>query len=131
MEKIYIFAEIQLSLSNERVLRTGEPYTCEYVTFLQLFNRGTLRIQWYIAQSFYATFSMSVFSGHSFKTAIFNRFPKVAIATEIFMKDVYNDGFLPEFSGSSPEFGIIRRVPKKGGNGKGKLKLLSFVPVYT
>ena len=91
MKKLYIFAEIQLSLSNERVLRTGEPCTCEYATLLQLFHRGTLSIQWYIAQSFYATFSMSVFSGHSFKAAIFNRFSKVAIATEIVMKEVYND----------------------------------------
>ena len=31
---------------------TGEPCTCEYVTLLQSFHRGTLSIHWYIAQNF-------------------------------------------------------------------------------
>ena len=35
-------AEIQLKRLNERALRTGEPCTCEYVTLLQSFQRGTL-----------------------------------------------------------------------------------------
>ena len=34
----------------------------------------------------------------SFKTAIFTRFLKVAIATSNFMNEVYNGGFAPEFS---------------------------------
>ena len=34
----------------------------------------------------------------SFKTAIFSRFLKVAIATSNFMNEVYNGGFAPEFS---------------------------------
>ena len=33
-----------------------------------------------------------------FKTAIFGKFLKVAIATSNFMKEVYNDRFVPEFS---------------------------------
>ena len=33
-----------------------------------------------------------------FKTAIFSRFSKVAIATSNFMKQSYNGGFGPEFS---------------------------------
>ena len=36
----------------KRALSTGEPYTCEYVTLLQSFHRGTLSIQWYRAQDF-------------------------------------------------------------------------------
>ena len=32
-------AEIQLELSNKRVLGTGEPCTCKHVTLLQLFHR--------------------------------------------------------------------------------------------
>ena len=47
-----IVAEIQFRLLNERVLSTGEPCTCEYVTLLQSFHRGTLSIHWYIAQNF-------------------------------------------------------------------------------
>ena len=53
----------------------------EYVTLLQSLHRGTLSIQWYIAQIFYPTFAMSVFSRCSFKAAIFNRFFKVVMAT--------------------------------------------------
>ena len=45
-----------------------------------------------------ATFSMFVFSGHSFKTAIFSRFSKVAIATWYFINEDYNSRSLPEFS---------------------------------
>ena len=58
----------------------------------------TLSIHWYIAQNFYPTFSMSVLFRRSFKTAIFSRFWKVAIATSNFLNEVYNDGFAPEFS---------------------------------
>ena len=35
-------------LCNKRVLSTGEPCTCEYVTLLQSFHRGTLSIHWYM-----------------------------------------------------------------------------------
>ena len=41
---------------------------------------------------------MSVLSRCSFKTAIFSRFLKVDIATSNFMNEVYNGGFVPEFS---------------------------------
>ena len=51
-KKQTIVAQFQLTISNERVLRTGEPCTCEYVTLLQSFHRGILSIQWYIAQNF-------------------------------------------------------------------------------
>ena len=34
----------------------------------------------------------------SFKTTIFSRFLKVAIATSSFINEVYNGGFAPEFS---------------------------------
>ena len=44
-----IVAEIQFKLLNERVLSTGEPCTCEYVTLLQSFHRGALSIHWYIS----------------------------------------------------------------------------------
>ena len=44
-----LVAEIHYKLCNTRVLSTGEPCTCEYVTLLQLFHRGTLSIHWYIA----------------------------------------------------------------------------------
>ena len=47
-----VVAEIQLKLLNERALSTGEPCSCEYVTLLQSFHRGTLSIHWYIAQNF-------------------------------------------------------------------------------
>ena len=39
-------AEIQFKLLNERGLGTGEPCTCEYVTLVQSFHRGTLSIHW-------------------------------------------------------------------------------------
>ena len=50
MNSANIIAEIQLKLSDERPLSTGEPCTCENVTMLQSFHRGTLGIHWYIAQ---------------------------------------------------------------------------------
>ena len=52
MSSANIVAEIQFKLLNERVLSTGEPCTCEYVTLLQSFHRGTLSIHWCIAQNF-------------------------------------------------------------------------------
>ena len=72
---------------------SGEPCTCEYITLLQSFHRGTLSIHWYIAQNFQPTFSMSILFRGSVKTAIFSRFLKVAIATSNFMNEVYNGGF--------------------------------------
>ena len=39
-----LVAETQLKLLNERVLKTGEPCTYEYITLLQLFP-GTLKVQ--------------------------------------------------------------------------------------
>ena len=41
---------------------------------------------------------MSVLFRHSFKTAMFSRFLKIAIATSDFMNEVYNSGFSPELS---------------------------------
>ena len=41
---------------------------------------------------------MSVLLRHSSKTAMFSKFLKVAKATSNFMNEVYNGGFLPEFS---------------------------------
>ena len=41
---------------------------------------------------------MSVLLRHSSKTAMFSKFLKVAKATSNFMSEVYNGGFLPEFS---------------------------------
>ena len=98
MSSANIVAEIQFKLLNERILSTEETCTCEYVTLLQSFHRDTLSIHWYIAQNFQPTFSMSVLFRRSFKTAIFSRFLKVAIVTSNLMNDVYNGGFLPEFS---------------------------------
>ena len=91
-------AETHQKLWNKRALSTGEPCTCEYVTLLQSFHRGTLRIHWYIAQNFQPTFSMSVLFRQLFRTAIFSRFSQVAIATSNFMNEFYNGGFTPEFS---------------------------------
>ena len=53
-------AKIQLKLLNERAFSSGESCTCEYVTLLQSFRRGTLSIHWHIAQNLWPTFSMSV-----------------------------------------------------------------------
>ena len=52
MNSANVFAEIQLKLLNEGALSTGEQCTCEYVTVLQSFHRGTLSIHWYIAEYF-------------------------------------------------------------------------------
>ena len=41
---------------------------------------------------------MSVLFRRLFRTAIFSRFSKVAIATSTFMNEFYNGGFAPEFS---------------------------------
>ena len=60
-----LIAEIRY---NERALRSGEPCTCEYVTVLQSFHRGTLNIHWCIAQNVQPTFSMSALFRRSFKT---------------------------------------------------------------
>ena len=43
---------VEIHLRNKIVLSPGEPCTCEYVTLLQSFHRGTLSIYWYIAQNF-------------------------------------------------------------------------------
>ena len=47
-----LVAEIHWKLCNERALGTRESCTCEYVTLLQSFQRGTLRVQWSKAQNF-------------------------------------------------------------------------------
>ena len=52
MSSAILAAEIHWKIWNKRVLSTGEPCTCEYVTLLQSFHRGTLSIHWYIAQNF-------------------------------------------------------------------------------
>ena len=100
MSSVNIVAEIQFNLLNKRVLSTGGPCTCEYVTLLQSFHRGSLSIYWYIAQNFSSTFSMFVLFRHSSKTAILSRFVKVFIAMSNFMNEVYNGGFLPDLSAS-------------------------------
>ena len=41
---------------------------------------------------------MSVLFRRSLKTVIFSRFLKVAIATLNFMNEIYDGGFVPEFS---------------------------------
>ena len=52
MRSANVVAEIQFKPLNERALSTGEPCTCEYVTLLQSFHRGTLSIHWCIVQNF-------------------------------------------------------------------------------
>ena len=93
-----LVSEINQKLRYKRFLSTGEPSTCEYVTLLQSFHRGTLSIHWYIAQNVQPTFSMSVLFRRLFRTTIFSRFSKVAIAMLSFMNEFYNAGFSPEFS---------------------------------
>ena len=88
MSSANLVAEIHYKFWNKRALSTEEPCTCEYVTLLQLFHSSTLSIHWYIAQNFYHTFSMSVLFKGSFKTVIFSRLFKVAVATSNFK--VYN-----------------------------------------
>ena len=83
---------------NERFLRTGEQCTCEYVTLLQFFHRGTLSVHWYIPQNFQPTFSMSVLFKRCSKTAMFSRFLKVAIAMSNFRNESIMADFSPEFS---------------------------------
>ena len=98
MSSANIVVEIRFKLLNERVLSTGEPCTCEYVTLLQSFHRGILSIHWYVAQDFQPPFSMSVLFRRSSKTAMLSRLVKVAIKTSNFMNEVYNGGgFSPEF----------------------------------
>ena len=94
MNSANLVAEYHQKLCNGRVMSTEEPNTCEYVTLLQSFHRGTLSIRWYIAQNVQPTFSMSVLFRRLFRTAIFSRFSKVAIPTSIFMNEFYNCGFL-------------------------------------
>ena len=96
MDSANLVEEIHQKLWNERALCNEESCTCENVTLPQSFYRGTLSMQWYIAQNFQPTFSMSVSS--SFKTAILSRFSKVAIATSNFMNEINNGGFAPELS---------------------------------
>ena len=90
--------EIQLKILNERVLSTGESCTSEYVTFLQSYERGTLSIHWYVAQSFWSIILMSVLFRISFEAEMFSIFIKGAMPTSIFMKEVYNGRFAPEFN---------------------------------
>ena len=52
MNSADVVAEIQFKFVKGTALSTGEPCTCEYVTLLQSFQRDTLSIHWYIAQSF-------------------------------------------------------------------------------
>ena len=66
MSSANLVPEIQFKLSNDRALSTGEPCTCEYVTFLQSFHRGALSIHCYIAQNSYPTFSIYVLYRRSF-----------------------------------------------------------------
>ena len=46
MNSANLVAEIHLKFLIDEVLSTGEPFTCEYVTVLQSFHRGKLRIPW-------------------------------------------------------------------------------------
>ena len=39
---------------------------------------------------------MSFLFRRSFKTAIFNKFWEIAMATSCFMKEIYKDGIVPE-----------------------------------
>ena len=98
MNSVNLVTEIYQKLCNKRALSNGEPCTCEYVTLLQSFHRGTLSIDWYIAQNFQPTFSMSVLFRRLFNTSIFSRFSKMSIAPSNFMNEFYNGGFPPEFS---------------------------------
>ena len=56
MSSAKLATENHQKLCNKRVLSTGEPCACEYVTLLLSFHRGTLNIHWYIAQNFQPTF---------------------------------------------------------------------------
>ena len=108
MSSANLGAELHQKLCNKRALSTGEPCTCEYVSLLQSFHRGTLSIHWYIAQNVQPTFSMSVLFRRSFKTTIFSTFLKVALATSNFMNEFYDGRFKPEFSVSMLKETIVR-----------------------
>ena len=102
MRSANLLAENHQKLYNKTVLSAGEPCTCEYVTLLQSFHRGTLSIHWYIAQSFQPTFSMSVLFRRLFSTAIFSSFSKVAIVyiyiyIYIYISSSYLDQYLVSF----------------------------------
>ena len=51
-ETLNFFLKNYQKLCNKRVLSTGKPCNCEYVTLLQSFHRGTLSIHWYKVQNF-------------------------------------------------------------------------------
>ena len=97
MSSANLVEEIHQKLCNKIVQSTGDPCICEYITLFQSFHRGTLSIHWYIIHKFQPTFSMSVLLRRLFRTVIFNRFSKVAIATSNFMKEFCNGEFAPEF----------------------------------
>ena len=103
MRSANLFSEIHENRCNKRVLSTAEPCTCEYVTLLQSFHRGTLNIHRYIVQNFQPTFSISVLFRRLFRIFSFSRFPKAPMATSNFMKKFYNGGFAPGFSVSMLE----------------------------
>ena len=42
MSSANLFAEVQLKLSNEKDLRTGEPHTYVHIAFLQSFHKYTM-----------------------------------------------------------------------------------------
>ena len=98
MTSVNLVAEILQKLSNERAMSIEEPCTCEYGALLQSSHRGTLSIHLYIAHSFQHIFSMYVLFRRCFKTAIFSRSLKVAIAMSNYMNKVYNDESTPDFS---------------------------------
>ena len=88
-----LVVEIHQKLCNKTVLSTGQTCTCEYATLLQSFHRGTLSIHWHIVQNVQPTFFISILFRRLFRTAIFSRFSKVAIARSYFMNEFYNGGF--------------------------------------
>ena len=51
MSSVNVVAEIHYKLCNTRGLSTGEPCTCEYVTFLHSFHRSKLSIHYYIVRN--------------------------------------------------------------------------------
>ena len=81
-----------------QILSTGEPCTCEYVTLPQLFDKGTLGIQWYLSQNGKPSFPLSVLFRRCFKNKIFSRFLKVATTTSNVMNKLCNWRFAPESS---------------------------------
>ena len=85
MSSANLIAEIHWKLCNKKDLSTGGPCTCEYVTLLQPFHRGTVSIHWYIAQNVNFTISMFVLFRRPFKTAIFSRFLKIAMTKPTFI----------------------------------------------